>query len=457
MIRSLIITITSYIGLLIYLSIFAPGQAMAATTTNNTTEDSDEYLYLADAERTALQNDPQVAAALARARAFTEQSTAAGQLADPQLKLGLFNLPIDDFDYKKNPTTQFRLGVNQKFPRGDTLKLKTLRDEWLSNAENAMAEVNARSLLRDIRQIWLDIWYQQSAQLVIQENRELFQQLVLITEGQYAAGRAIQQDVIRADLELSRLDDRLLNSSRAEKGLRGRLMRWIGSKGQLALPKEKPVLAAPANTEAILTGLSEHPALLQKSAQLEAQERSVDIAREQYKPGWSLGGEYRQRFGEDPDGSNRDNMIAVMATIDLPVFTAKRQDKQLAAAQEKADAVWLSRQDMLQKLQSEYYWRMADEEELQQRLKLYNDYLLRDAKANAEAALQAYQAGVTEFTTLMRASITELDVQLQALRVQVDLLKNHAHLQWLNSDQIQYSTQNQRQSERPRGSANSGE
>lgn len=437
-------------GLVMYLSIITSAEAEEAS------EDS-KVLYLADAERAALKSDPQVAAALARARAFAEQSTASGQLADPQLKLGIVNLPIDDFDYTKNPMTQFRIGVSQKFPRGDTLELKTLRDEWLSNAENATAEVSARSLLRDIRQIWLDIWYQQSAQVVIRENRELFQQLVSITEGQYASGRAIQQDVLRADLELSRLDDRLLNASRAERSLRGRLMRWIGTSGQLPLPDAKPILSAPEDTSAILAKLTEHPALLQKSAQLEAQERSVDIARAQYKPGWSLGAEYGQRFGNDLDGSSRDNMISVMATIDLPVFTAKRQDKQLAAAQEKADAVWFARQDTLQKLQSEYYWRIADEDELQQRLDLYNNFLLRDAKANSEASLQAYQAGITEFTTLMRASITELDVQLQALRVQVDLLKNHANLQWLNSDQIQYSTQNQRQSERAQAVSDSGE
>ncbi len=457
MTRSPTIISHAFIGITLYFSAFAITAQADEIATNAADNANTVYLQLADAEQAALENDPMVAAALARARSFAEQSVAAGQLADPKLKFGLFNLPINSFSLTDNPTTQFRVGVSQQFPRGNTLKLKTLRAEWLSNAENAMAEVNARSLLRKIREIWLDIWYQQSAQLVIRENRELFQQLVLITEGQYAAGRAIQQDVLRADLELSRLDDRLLNSSRAERGLRGRLMRWVGAKGQLPLPADTPAIPAPVDSKAILASLTRHPALLQKSAQLEAQEHSVDIAREQYKPSWNLGGDYRQRFGDDPDGSNRDSMIAVMATIDLPFFTAKRQDRQLAAAQEQADAVWFSRQDMLQQLKSEYYWRIADEDELQQRLDLYNDYLLRDAKANSDASLQAYQAGVTEFTTLMRASITELDVQLQALRVQVDLLKNHASLQWLDSDQIQYSTKNQRQSERPQAVAASGE
>ncbi|MBE9548062.1 MAG: TolC family protein [Proteobacteria bacterium] len=417
-------------------------------TTLANTADSGNYLSLAKAERLALRNDPKVAAALARARSFSEQGIADGQLSDPMLKFGLFNLPIDDFDLRKNPTTQLRLGVVQKFPRGDTRALKTLRAEWLSNAENAAAENTARNLLKTIRELWLEAWYQQQAQGVIDKNRTLFQQLTDITEGQYAAGRANQQDVLRADLELARLDDRLLKARKAEAAARSMLLRWVGDSARLPLPAEQPQIPAPADLDMLKPGLPEHPAITVKSAQLEAQERLVDIAREQYSPGWSLGGEYRQRFGDNPDGTSRESMIALMATIDLPMFTARRQDKQLAAAREKADAIWFTRQDALQQLQSELYWRLADEEELNNRLALYQNQLLKSAEANSEASLQAYQSGTTEFTALMRASITELDIQLQSLRVLVDLQKNHARLQWLAIDNNSYSSENQRQSER---------
>lgn len=434
---------------LLQLMIFCAVLCMAHSQTSlANTEVSVSYLSLAKAERLALRNDPKVAAALARARAFSEQGIADGQLSDPLLKLGLFNLPIDDFDLRKNPTTQLRLGVVQMFPRGDTRELKNLRAKWLSNAENATAENSARNLLKTIRELWLETWYQQEAQSVIDENRRLFRQLVDITEGQYAAGRANQQDVLRADLELSRLDDRLLKARKAEAAARGMLTRWVGDPARLQLPPEQPYIPAPADLSGLKVGLPEHPAISIKSAQLEAQERVVDIAREQYSPGWSLGGEYRQRFGDNPDGSGRESMIALMATIDLPLFTARRQDKQLSAAQEKADAIWFTRQDALQQLQSELYWRLADEEELNDRLALYQNQLLKSAQANSEASLQAYQSGTTEFTALMRASITELDIQLQSLRVLVDLQKNHARLQWLALDSTSYSSENQRQSER---------
>ena len=102
----------------------------------------------------------------------------------------------------------------------------------------------------------------------------------------------------------------------------------------------------------------------------------------------------------------------------------------------------------IQQLQSELYWRLADEAELLNRLELYQNQLLKSAEANTEASLQAYQSGTSEFTNLMRASITELDIQLQSLRVLVDLQKNHARLQWLANTGSNYSDINQRQSER---------
>jgi outer membrane protein TolC len=73
----------------------------------------------------------------------------------------------------------------------------------------------------------------------------------------------------------------------------------------------------------------------------------------------------------------------------------------------------------------------ANWQRLGERAALYKSRLLREADANAEAALNAYQSGVTEFTTLMRARITDLDVHLDALRIRVDRAKARARLLYL--------------------------
>ena len=93
--------------------------------------DIDEVLRL------ALENDPAISATRARARALSDEAVANGQLPDPKLRTGLYNLPVDDFDIDREPTTQLRLGVVQAFPRGDTLRFKQLQTESMASAELA--------------------------------------------------------------------------------------------------------------------------------------------------------------------------------------------------------------------------------------------------------------------------------------------------------------------------------
>ena len=79
-------------------------------------------------------------------------------------------------------------------------------------------------------------------------------------------------------------------------------------------------------------------------------------------------------------------------------------------------------------------WGPMVEGYLGERSALYQSQLMRVSAANTQASLNAYQSGVTEFTTLMRARITELDVRLDDLRVRVDRAKAHASLLYLTGE-----------------------
>jgi len=390
-------------------------------------------LPLSAAEQLALDSDPAVASALARSRAWHEQAVADGELQDPKITMGLFNVPLDNLDIQQEPTTQLRFGLHQQFPKGDSLQLRSAQSEWRASAEIAKAESNARRVLSDLRETWLDVYFFQQAQAIIRENRLFFSQLVDITSDQYAAGRAYQQDVLRAELELSRLEDRLAGTKRTEDTSRGQLAAWLEDKSLLPLPEEFPELPQPADYEKILSTLDQHPEITAQSASVEVEEKAVAIAQQLYKPGWSIGAEYRKRFGNDPLGSDRSDMLAIVASIDLPLFTARRQDKRVAAARERANAVWFSRNDKMRVLRSQLEKEKFTQQGLQAQLELFENSLLPVAEANSNASLNAYQSGVSEFTTLMRARITQLDLQLQALRLKVDLAKSTARLLYLDS------------------------
>jgi len=131
------------------------------------------------------------------------------------------------------------------------------------------------------------------------------------------------------------------------------------------------------------------------------------------------------------DGSERADLLAATVTCDLPIFTNKRQDRRLAAAQHREGAARMQYDDRLRAMQSQHESEYVTWQRLSQRLQRYRQTLIGQATANSEASLLAYQNDATDFPTLMRAKITELETHLKAMRIHVDAAKAQARLLYL--------------------------
>ena len=205
-----------------YLSLLA--MSLLLTATSGARAD----LNIDEAVRLALTDDPLIAASQARSLALQDSAIADGQLPDPQLRTGIYNLPTDNFHINEEPSTQLRLGLQQAFPRGKTLHYRQRQGEWQAKAATASAALGARQLALDVRRYFLELYYQTRAGAIVAETRALFSQLVDITRAHYATGRVSQQDVLNASLELARLDDRSTRILNAADINRATLMKWIG-------------------------------------------------------------------------------------------------------------------------------------------------------------------------------------------------------------------------------------
>ena len=391
-------------------------------------------LSLAQAEQLALEADPLIKRYSASSRSHDAESSANGTLPDPKLRLGMFNVPLDSFSTTEDPSTQLRIGIQQEFPRGDTTDLKQQQSKWLAQAAMAQANDEKLKLLMNVRDAYLNLYYEIKAGNIVNETRELFVKLAKITEDQYAAGRVNQQDVIRADLELSRLDDRATKIQGNEDEYRAYLAQWVGDIAWQDIDSDFPVLPDVPDNVDINELLTQHPSVMAETAKVEASRTMIEVTRQDYKPGVGAFVEYRKRFGENADGSDRSDMMAAMVTVDIPLFTENRQDKNVAAREESANAARYSRDDRLRVLKRKLEKDRAIYRRLGEREMIYRNKLVSSAANNAEASLNAYQSGVTEFTTLMRAGITELDVRLENLRIKVDRLRTQARLLYITGD-----------------------
>ena len=399
-----------------------------------------QFFYLSPAHALTLREVEQITEQtdfISKARQFRgdalgESAIADAQLPDPQLNLGLFNLPTNDFDINSEPNTQLRFGISQSFPRGKTLAFREKQTKWASDAEYKRASDEVLKSIRSVREHYFNLYYQIGAQEIIDESRQYFVQLVDIAESYYKVGRVNQQDLLRAQLELSRLDDRVIDLKTNEDLARAELSKWLDKKAFEPIEKDYPTLPQLDPEQVIIDSLINHQSIQVEDAMVSFFNEGVEIAREQYKPGWSIGVEYRKRFGDNLDGSNREDQAAAMVRVDLPIFTDKRQDRRLAASQHQVSAAKYIRNDRLQSLKQAVLRDYANWERLSQRSDLYESKLVPEANANANASLTAYQSGVTEFTTLARARITQLNVRLEALRAKTEGSRAHARLLYLS-------------------------
>ncbi|MGD8408433.1 MAG: TolC family protein [Thiohalophilus sp.] len=386
-------------------------------------------LTLEESIRLALEHDTGFRISQARSTALQEQAVANDSLPDPKLKLGLMNFPTDTFERDQEPMTQLQLGIQQMFPGGDSLEYKSRQTLSRAQAQGYLSEAQRRQLIRNVRQAWLEWYYWYRAREIVKQNHSLYSKLVRITESQYASGGQQQQDVIRAELELGLLDDRLVDIHNQIDVARAQLVRYLGNISSSAAPPTTfPTLPEPATPES----LTEHPMIQAAQAEVTAQEHGVSVARQSYKPSWMLDVTYGARDGLNMDGSERADFLSAMVVMDMPLFTSNYQDRKVAASKQYLQSAQYNLDDQQRELYRQWQAAMTSWTSLANRLARYDDQLLPMAQENASAALRGYQSRGTEFNALMRARIMKLDTELKALRLRIDHAKAQSQLLYLS-------------------------
>lgn len=392
-------------------------------------------LSLGDAEHIALQNDPSLLMVEARREALEEQAVAAGQLPDPMLKMGVGGLPTDTFNLGQEAMTQVLLGVVQQFPRGRTRALRAEQFSKRSEGLGAMRRDTRLQILRSVREHYLEVLKQVRLAEINNEAITVFTDLADITHDYYATGRVQQQDVLRASVELARVQDRGTRISQQEDQARAALAAWIGEPAYRELDSAWPNTMPAWSATEILSALPGHPRLQALQQNVDAAETGVELAREKFKPGFSVDLTYGGRGGRNPDGSSRPDLLSMMVMMDVPLFTGKRQDRLLAASVAESSAAAFQRDDVYRQMRSEVETQAAVLRRERERIELFERVLLPEAEFNADATFEAYQAAVEDLTTLMRARITEYELELDYARLQADMRKTLARLRYLAGEE----------------------
>ena len=385
-------------------------------------------LTLAEAEDLALAAEPGQAAMQAKAAALDARAVVAGELPDPTLRVGLNNFPIESGGFRTEGMTNAAIGLRQAFPAGKTRQYSARQFDFLAAEMNENAEVRSRNVLTAVRASWLDFYYWNQAYELVAESRPFFDDLATVTRSLYAVGRKSQQDVLRAELELSRLEDRLIEIERKRSRAQAALGEWISRDAMRPLAAKLPGWDLLPSLESLREALPQHPALRAADAQIEARSAGVNLAQQRSKPGWVLELGYSYREGFLPTGEARSDFVSLGVSVDLPFFRKTSVDSTLSAALHERSAAISSREQKLRGLQSQLAAEHAHWRDLTRRLSLYDARILDQARDNAEASMLAYQSDRGDFADVMRAYIDDLNTRIDHIRLRVERAQSYAVL-----------------------------
>jgi outer membrane protein TolC len=385
-------------------------------------------LTLQEAEELALYDEPGQNSLRLRAGALRDESVAGGQLPDPTMRVGLANFPIQSGGFTTEGMTQAQLGIRQVFPGGNTRELTTRKFRTLADEMSHKADGRGRDVLTAVRMAWLETHYWREAHQMAIESRPFFADLATITTSLYSVGRKSQQDVLRADLELRRLDDRIINMSNQHSRSRAALSEWVGTESERPLATMLPEWNAVPPLAVLKKDLRAHPAMLAADASVGASFVSVNLAEQKYKPDWAVDLGYGYRDGFLSNGDPRSDFVSLSVTVDLPFFRSNRQDKSVGAALSQRRAADQSREELLRRLNSQLDAEYVRWEELGNRLALYEESILGVSADNASAALAAYQSDTGDFADVMRGYVDDLNTRLEYVRLQMERAQSYAVL-----------------------------
>ena len=303
--------------------------------------------------KTAQQNDPWLTGNKHQQQAIESMSHAVNSMPDPKMSVAMANLPTDGFDFSQEGMTQLKVGITQMFPRGDTLAIKNQQLRIESEAYPFQRADRKAKVAVTVGNLWLDAYRVQQSIALIEKNRSLFEQLADVAQASYssAVGKTRQQDLVRAQLELTRLDDRLDILAQQQNAYLGMLSQWLTSAFSnrnehntistisqlhtMQLTKALPdidLLNAQLilgkswlSIEELANYFAQHPAVYAIDKKISATKTGINLAEQQYKPEWGVNASYGYR-DDDPMGNNRADLFSVGVTFDLPLFTENRQD-----------------------------------------------------------------------------------------------------------------------------------
>ncbi|SPF43028.1 Outer membrane efflux protein [Syntrophobacter sp. SbD1] len=400
------------------LHVFAEGSEQQASP--ETKEITLEELIKAAAE-----NNPEIKSSAQAAAASKARIPAAGTLPDPTVKFETMGNLIPPTLMKGDPSSARTYGIEQEIPFPGKLGLRENIASVEAESQRHNLELVNFKVISELKQAFFDLYLVNKTIDVLFKNKELLDNFENIAESRYKVGQTSQQDVLKAQVEISKVLDRLLSQGEKKRIAEAKI------NSLLYRPAETPV-GRPAEFKKAelaysledLTQLaqSNSPALKVSESEVSRKGQEVELARKEFYPDFAAGFTFFERE-ENP------NMYGLMVSAKLPLYFWRKQQPELDAAKLNLSSATNTRESTLSTLRyqvREAYTTAATSEKL---ANLYVSAIVPQSNLALNSAVANYQVGKIDFLQLIDASVSLLEYQLKYYEAMAQFHKALAQLE----------------------------
>ena len=352
----------------------------------------------------ALQASPRVRAADARADAAEARIASVSRPPDPQLQLGFMNRSLPGLGLS-DPLGMTQLQLMQMIPFPGKLGLASGVAQAQSDAQRALAtdvrwDVRARAAMAYYEIAMLD-----RTLVVAAETQRLVRNLAETSRSMYGVGAGRQADVLRAQVEVARMDEEIVRMRVERESAVARLNALLDRNA--ARPVEATAMPIfpehlPPLERLVEEAQQSRPMVKAGEAEVRAAASAVRLARREIWPDLQVGVQYGQR----PMDGGTDRMASLMLGINLPVFARSRQ----FAMRREAEAMHLMATADLDEMRADTRGRVgqlyAAVERSRRLSALYRTTIIPQSEAATASAMSAYRVGGIDFMTLLDNQMT---------------------------------------------------
>lgn len=381
----------------------------------------------------ALKNNPDLQSANNFWHASEARIPQASALPDPVLSFSLANLPIDNFVFDQEPMTGKRFSLMQMLPFPGKLGLKEKIAGEAANVSGLRYKGLQNQLVWNVTFVYYQLFFVDRAIETSRKNGKLIEQFTRIAETRYRVGKGLQQDVLKAQVEYSKITDKLIVLRQRRETLEAKLNMLLNR--DIETPVGSPVEPGIQLLDKELSELKKivaenSPLLLSWQAKIRQNKQKVKLAKKGYYPDFSLGISYTQRDVLS-SGMGGVDYLSGQISMSIPLYYYKKQKKNVQENLLNQQAVELKYQNMLKIVHKDLERTKTSLEKNKKRTELFKSVIIPQATQALNSSLSAYQVDKVEFLTLVNNQLTLFNFELEYYKALSEYQQDFAELEAL--------------------------